>query len=102
MYIYRDLLARLIDHSLTHPRIHPPIDPSIVLLTYLLISSRSFPLVLARLCYDAPQGIEKTSVHTKFNNILLYSCDYHVGRAGWTSGYDHWFAPYKMTECPKS
>ena len=26
----------------------------------------------------------------------------HVGRAGWTSGYDHGFAPYKMTECPKS
>ena len=25
----------------------------------------------------------------------------HVGRAGWTSGLRPWFAPYKMTECPR-
>ena len=36
MYTYRDLLARSIDHSFRHLSI-PSIEPSIVLLAYLLI-----------------------------------------------------------------
>ena len=43
---------------------------------------------------------ELSTEHLHIYYFTVMIC--HVGRAGWTSGYDHGFSPYKMTECPKS
>lgn len=55
MYIYRDLLAGVIDHSLTH--LSSSIDPSILLLTDLLTR-----LLALSFCFDYAQflSIDRT------------------------------------------
>lgn len=58
MYICRELLARYIDHSLTHQSIDLLTSLFVDLLAPLLVidllthpTARSFPPVLVRLCY---------------------------------------------------
>ncbi len=78
MYIYRDLLARLIIHSPTHASIHPSIEPSIVLLAYLLIRLLAFFLLFW--LGSASDHRPHTPITTLFQCIQI-SCQKHV--KGW-------------------